>query len=284
MTVESEPQRSVPEAPAGTLSAAYLDLMKNVLVGRIYGNVLFRPAQPRRFWKRRVVQFLARRRLALVRPQPFDWEARFEGRDWLPSAHTMIGVKRLDNLQFCAEDVLEHNVPGDLIEAGVWQGGATIFMRAVLKAHGVTDRVIWVADSFEGLPHPDAEKYPADAGDLHHKMPELAISLEEVKANFERYGLLDEQVRFLKGWFRDTLQEAPIERLAVMRLDGDMYESTLSALTALYPKLSVGGYVIVDDYALAPCRKAVEDYRVAHEITDEIRETDWTGVYWQRRG
>ncbi len=104
-----------------------------------------------------------------------------------------------------------------------------------------------------------------------------------MKANFERYGLLDDQVRFLKGWFRETLPKAPIERLAIVRLDGDMYESTLDGLVNLYPKLSVGGYLIVDDYgAVSGCRQAVLDYRERLGITDEIIPTDWTAVYWRR--
>ncbi|MFH1754031.1 MAG: TylF/MycF/NovP-related O-methyltransferase, partial [Candidatus Omnitrophota bacterium] len=165
----------------------------------------------------------------------------------------------------------------------VWRGGAVIFMRALLKAYGVRDRTVWVSDSFEGLPEPDTERYPDDAGDTLHSSKELAISLESVKANFESYGLLDDQVRFLKGWFKDTLPVAPIKRLAVMRLDGDMYGSTIDALNSLYPKLSAGGYVIVDDYgAMETCRKAVGDYRQLHNIKDEIKEVDWTGAYWRK--
>ncbi len=212
-----------------------------------------------------------------------DSIARLEGRDWPALAHTMIGMKRLNNLQFCVEDVLAKQVPGDLIETGVWRGGATILMRGILRAYGVTDRRVFVADSFEGLPAPDSGKYPADAGDKHHLLTPLAVSLEEVKSNFEKYGLLDEQVCFLKGWFKDTLPRAPIERLAVIRLDGDMYESTMDGLKHLYPKLSVGGYLIVDDYgAVRGCRKAIEDYRKAYGISEVIREIDWGGVYWQR--
>jgi hypothetical protein len=195
----------------------------------------------------------------------------------------MIGLKRLDNLEFCIEQVITNGVPGDFIETGVWRGGATIFMRAVLKAYGVTDRCVWVADSFEGLPPPDARKYPPDAGDRLHEATALAVSLEQVKANFDRYGLLDDQVRFLKGWFRDTLPAAPIERLAVLRLDGDMYQSSMDALVNLYPKVSQGGYVIVDDYGAIPaCRQAVNDYRAANGITEEIRDIDWTGIFWQK--
>lgn len=210
---------------------------------------------------------------------------RLEGRDWPVLAHTMIGMKRLDNVQSCIEDVLAQDVRGDLIETGIWRGGATILMRGVLKAYGVTDRRVWVADSFQGLPKPAPEAYPSDAGDAHHALKPLAVPLEEVQANFERYGLLDDQVQFLKGWFKDTLPAAPIEHLAVVRLDGDMYESTMNGLEHLYPKLSVGGYLIVDDHGAVPaCRQAVEDYRRAHGILDPIVSIDWTGVYWRRSG
>jgi len=207
---------------------------------------------------------------------------RIEGRDWPARAHTMIGLKRLDNLQFCVEDILTRGVPGDLMETGAWRGGATIFMRAILKARGVTDRRVWVADSFQGLPPPDPKKYPADRALNLTKFKVLAVSLEQVRENFRRYGLLDDQVQFLKGWFRDTLPSAPVKQLSVLRLDGDLYESTMIALTHLYPKLSHGGYLIVDDYGAIPaCKKAVTDFRNAHAIREPIVEIDWSGVFWR---
>jgi O-methyltransferase len=218
----------------------------------------------------------------LIYENPDDMP-RVEGRVWPSTAHTMIGQKRLDNIQRCMEDVLDRDVPGDFIETGVWRGGATILMRAVLKARDVTDRRVWVADSFAGLPRPNRAKYPADAKSDLHKKSQLAIPLEQVQANFRRYGLLDDQVRFLKGFFAETLPHAPIERLAVVRLDGDMYESTMDAISSLYPRLSVGGYLIVDDYGCIPaCRQAIHDYRDANGIADEIHPVDWTGVYWCR--
>src|SRR5438874_10694196 len=272
----------------------YLDLMKRCLVNMIYPEAeqVPLPATAAGFRGR-----LARTLLRLPSgPQPspslrnaqgklltLSTANRMEGRIWPLVAHTMIGLKRLDNLEFCIEQVITNGVVGDLIETGVWRGGATIFMRAMLKAYGVTDRCVWVADSFEGLPPPNTGKYPYDANSQLHESRELAVSLEEVQANFERYGLLDGQVRFLKGWFCDTLPAAPIERLAVLRLDGDMYQSTMDALVSLYPKVSQGGYVIVDDYGCIPaCRQAVRDYRSANNITDEIRDIDWTGIFWQK--
>ena len=189
----------------------------------------------------------------------------------------------MDNIQLCITELLRRNVPGDLIEAGVWRGGAAIFMRAVLKAYNSVDRNIWVADSFQGLPVANAAAYPADAGSGFWAFPQLAVSLENVKANFERFGLLDEHVRFLPGWFKDTLPEAPIERLALLRIDADMFESTMDALRSLYPKLSRGGYVIVDDYGfIDACKKAVDEFRADRGIREPVERIDDTGIFWQR--
>ena len=212
-----------------------------------------------------------------------DVKKRLVGADWPFYADTMIGLKRLQNIRYCLSDIIANNIAGDVIETGVWRGGATIFMRAILKAHHITDKKVWVADSFEGLPEPDAEKYVHDKGDKHHEETVLAISLDEVKRNFLKYDLLDDQVVFLKGWFKDTLPNAPVKTLSLLRLDGDMYESTMDALVNLYPKLSPGGYIIIDDWgAVKACRQAVEDYRKAHRIADEIIPIDWAGVYWKK--
>jgi O-methyltransferase len=218
--------------------------------------------------------------------KPYDPELRANGRDWPARADSMIGLKRMANIQHCVETVIRDEVPGDLIETGVWRGGATIFMRGILKAYDDTSRRVWVADSFQGLPPPDPKRYPADAGDTLHTMTGLAVGVDQVKHNFERYGLLDEQVRFLVGWFKDTLPTAPIEQLAVMRLDGDMYESTVSAIEPLYPKLAPGGFCIVDDYGshASQAGRAVDEYREKHGITDEIIDIDGFGAYWRKSG
>lgn len=196
-------------------------------------------------------------------------------------AHSMIGRKRIDNLHHCIETVLAENIPGDLIETGVWRGGSTIFMRGVLFAHEVSDRRVWVADSFEGLAKP---VHREDTLDLSAELfPVLAVSLETVKALFARYDLLDDRVVFLKGFFKDTLRKAPIDRLAVLRLDGDYYDSTMDALVPLYDKVSPGGFVIIDDYdALDACAKAVNDFRNTRGITAELIPIDEMAVYWRK--
>jgi O-methyltransferase len=205
-----------------------------------------------------------------------------EMRNFTELAHTMVGRKRLDNLQYCIETVLTDQVDGDFLEAGVWRGGCCIFMRGVLAAYGVTDRTVWAADSFAGVPpstHPQDEGIDLSASVL----PVLAVPLEDVQELFRRYDLLDAQVRFVKGWFRDTLGGAPVERLAILRLDADLYESTMDALVPLYDKVSPGGFVIVDDYrSCPPCGRAVDDFRATRGISAPLQNIDEQSVFWRK--
>jgi O-methyltransferase len=258
---------------------AYLDLLRRDLTR--YGSDELVPVG----WYRLGRPLFNIRNYMLVRKRPFNKQMRDLGLDWPADALTMIGMQRLTSLQQCVETVLDQDVPGDLVECGVWRGGASILMRAVLATYGDEKRCVWLADSFAGVPPPDTAHYKADKGiKLHRAAGVLAVSETQVRANFERYGLLDDQVRFLPGWFKDTLQDAPIDRIAVLRLDGDLYESTIQALDALYPRLSPGGFCIVDDYhALKACEQAVTDYRARHGVTEQIEEIDGTGVLWRKQ-
>lgn len=209
-------------------------------------------------------------------------EARLEGTDWPENGFTMIGIKRLENIQMCATEIIEKNIRGDFLEAGVWKGGASVWMRAILKQYGINDRIVWLADSFKGLPPPKPE-YPADKYDTHYQFKELAVSLEQVKRNFQTFDLLDDQVQFIEGWFHESLFTAPINNIALLRLDGDMYESTYVSLNALYHKVNIGGFVIIDDYGyIESCRQAVHDFLDKNELKPIIHKIDWTGVYWRK--
>lgn len=270
--------------PAGTLRDRYVDLLMGCLTRELFldeeAHDVDLGAWPGDADRLRAT--LAEHGWRLTR-RGGDPAKRDDGNDWPPAAETMVGRRRLTDVRHCVSTVLDEGIPGDLVETGVWRGGVTILMRGLLEAWGDTERRVWVADSFQGLPAPNASAFPQDVGHDMSGVPALAVTADEVRANFARYGLLDERVQFLEGWFRDTLPRAPIERIAVLRLDGDMYESTIDALEALYPKLSIGGYVIVDDYgAWEPCRQACSDYRDRHGITDEIVPVDWTGVHWRR--
>jgi hypothetical protein len=268
---------------AKPLAEAYVELLKRAVLGETAGpvEVLHRvPPESRRRLRRLLERILTGEGTVLARPAKRDGQHRDSVPPW---ALTMIGTQRLDNVETCMRSVLDHGIPGDFIETGVWKGGTTIFMRGVLKAHGVTDRRVYAADSFEGAPQPNATKYPADQGSVFHTW-DLAVDLPTVKKNFARLGLLDEQVEFVKGWFRDTLPGLRGRTWAVVRLDGDLYESTMDALTNLYDGLAVGGWLIVDDYVIGACQQAVTDFRTARGVTDPIIQIDEDGICWQKGG
>lgn len=237
----------------------YLELLKRTLTGYIYED----PSIP----------------VAWSPVSHFDAQRRRDGRDWPLHAHTMIGLKRLNNIQRCIGSVLADDIPGDFIETGVWRGGACIFMRGILKAYDVTDRTVWLADSFEGFPSPkrNDDRQLAEQPDQTH----LAVREKDVLENFSRYGLLDDQVKTIPGWFAKSLP-GPVKQLSILRLDGDLYESTMDALTALYPLLSQGGYCIVDDWNVEMCVEAVQDYRAEHDITDLVYNIDGHSIYWRK--
>lgn len=260
------------------LRGEYLDLLEKAVLHTLYHPPDRGPAPE--FSKKAFEQALAGTPVAPIS----DAETRAQGRDWPVYAQTMVGVKRLRNVRRCAQAVIADGVPGDLIECGCWRGGVAMLMRAVVKAHGADERTVWAADSFQGVPEPDPDRYPADAEDLNYTADQLAVPLEAVRANFERYGLLDDGVRFLEGWFSETLPTVSDRDWSVIRLDGDLYESTMDGLRNLYPNLSPGGFLIVDDYGWDNCREAVHDFRREHGISDRIVEIDWVGAYWRRSG
>jgi O-methyltransferase len=263
----------------------YLDLLKKCLTRSIFEKL--------------TVDELSKRALGL------DWPTEKPG---MIAAETMIGTARLDNIQTCVQEIVGDMIHGDLCETGVWRGGATIFMAACLRTYSEhcfsracsfdvyspacdcdclacagakRRRSVWVCDSFEGLPPPNAAKYPQDTNDPHHTYKFLAVAQDEVQRNFFRYGLLDSNVKFVKGFFKDSLP-GPIDRLSLLRLDGDMYESTIQVFEALYDRVSPGGFIIVDDYALHGARAATDDFRRTRSIVDPIIHIDSMGVYWRK--
>ena len=262
----------------------YLDVLARSLLNWYYGDTVIEYMKPISLRRRLMEKFLARYGLKACQPSPVPFDQLTDGHGMHTGGFSLVGLKRMRNVQHCIERVIDDGIPGDLLEAGVWRGGTCIFMRGALEAYGVKDRKVWVADSFQGLPEPNPEKYPADADEWMHRAKQLAIPCDAVKENFERFGLLDDQVDFIEGFFSETLMRAPIKQLAVLRLDGDMYESTMDTLLALYPKLSPGGYLIVDDYQRDNCKKAVFDDRQAQGIDDPIEEIDWMGAYWRKDG
>ena len=204
---------------------------------------------------------------------------RLYGRDWPHSAHTMIGLKRMNNLHESLDYVRENNIQGDFIETGVWRGGASIFAKKYFDLYGM-NRKVFVADSFKGLPPPQVQE---DAGDPHHTIDFLRVSLADVQNNFKLYGALDENVIFLEGWFEDTLpNNTSIGELSVLRMDGDMYKSTMDVFDSCYHKVVKGGRVIIDDYCIPNCKNAVHKFREVNSFTEEITVIDQCGIFWTK--
>jgi O-methyltransferase len=203
---------------------------------------------------------------------------RAAGMDWPLQGLTMTGLPRLDDLQACVETVVRDGVEGDLIVAGAWRGGASILMRAALDSLGASGRTVFVADSFQGFPKGQEQDPHTDLSGYDF----LAVPQDEVRASFARLGL-DRGVRFVPGYFEDTLPTLADGSWAIVRLDGDTYGATWTALQALYPGLSVGGHLIVDDYgAIEECGRAVDEFRAHNGIDEPLEKVDWTCVRWRR--
>ncbi|KAK3244270.1 hypothetical protein CYMTET_46112 [Cymbomonas tetramitiformis] len=311
----------------------YLDIVKRSLLNIIYYEQSYQLNLTRCIAAGRVDPQLV--------PNGFSLEDRVMGQDLSAVTLTMVGAKRLENIQFCVEEAVRCGIPGDLVETGCAAGGSVIFMRAILRALNDTERRVWCCDTFCDEPKKGGntvgkvvgqlfilpliqaicsipsmfwrrkvfnffmkvqKSFPQETDNAHTSedtvrsfiffvqnalslpapsVPTRGTTLEQVKSHFARFGLLDEQVVFLQGFFSDTLPSSPIERISVLRLDGDLYSSTMDALISLYPKLSSGGFCIVDDYyAFEECRRAIDEYRKENNITAELVRIDNQSVYW----
>ena len=244
-----------------TEQSAYLDLIKRLITNYAYlgGGYSFAAFDPQRHYDR----------------DASSWRV-----DPLSRPMTLLSLAQLEMIQEAVLDIQQRGVSGDFIEAGIWRGGAIIFMRALLNAYGIANRQIIAADSFEGIPQNVTFKHdPVDEW-----KDRWAASLDEVKGNIERLGLLDERIEFLPGYFADSLSAIANRHFALIRLDSDSYDSVMTSLDHLYPRLSPGGIIIIDDWHLVGCRFAVDAYRKQHDITEEIVARDGNAYWIKRKG
>ena len=249
-------------------AAAYLTLLIDVLTRSIF-DYEFRPTS----------------RPGLYRKEVIDRRARTLGRDWPHEAETMVGTHRLTHLAACVADLVNEDVPGDLVEAGAWRGGSCILMRGALKVLGEDARRVWVADSFNGFPPEDftlaTDGNPVETTSF--QFPLISVGMDTVVRNFQRYRLYDQQVRLVPGWFHESLPELPVTSIALLRLDGDLFDSTIAPLEALYPRVEKGGFCIIDDYGdVRECREAVDRFRANHHISEPIEWIDTDAVFWRK--
>lgn len=262
-----------PRAELEAMQAAYLDLLKLSLCDLAGAGT-------------QTISWTGDRRV-FVRELADDEEQmgwRVAGRDWPLNALTMVGLRRLDDVQSAIESVVRDGVPGDVIEAGSWRGGTSMLMRATLDALGDHDRTVWVADSFQGFPVPEEGGVEEDR-ELEADMAPLAFlapALEQVQGYFARFGLR-QGVNFVPGFFEQTMDQLRGRPWSVVRLDADTYKATRLTLEALYPSLSVGGYLISDDYGFLPaCQRAIDEFRSEHGIDEPIEPVDFNGARWRR--
>jgi len=276
----------------GVSEATYLTLLKEAITASLYPESSWMVIRKEHrkgiasfaitsFLKRSILEILSSQNFVLVKKRPFDPKVRGNGEDWPMFGYSMIGHRRLDNIEYCIRSALSSGVEGDFVECGVWRGGASIYARSVLNLLGAQDRTVWLADSFEGFPVQKQEDKldPPLAG-----VSQMIVQLDEVRENFARFGLLGDNVKFLKGWFSDTLPGAPIKKIAVLRLDGDYYSSTMDSLNGLYDRVAPMGYVIVDDFnCFKTCERAVEDFCSSRGIKPNFIQIEGgEGVYWQK--
>lgn len=206
---------------------------------------------------------------------PYDAKLRQFGDDWPPFGHTMVGHVRLQNIKTLIEAIVAKNVPGDFAELGVWRGGSCIFAKAVFDTLGQHDRVVYVFDAFESLPgYGSASSF-------------IKTSEETVRHNFQKYGVLDDNVAFIRGLFKDTLPNFrtyhPRTSIAILRLDGNFYDSHQDALYYLYELVPIGGCVIFDDImSHAAVQQCWADFQKDHGFTEKLVPVDRHAAYFMK--
>jgi cephalosporin hydroxylase len=263
----------------------YLDLLKGAVLDEHYleNEVRIeyligcaergRPANPdlvrdpTRFLRKETLQLRQARRSGLV-----EGDAKTA---YFP--YTAVGRNQLDHLERTLEAIRAEGVEGDVATCGAGRGGAAIFAHGFLAAYEIEARRVWVADTFRSTPE-GAEHKPLDEGGVD----DLLADLNQVREGFERFGLLDDQVRFLQGRFADTLPDAPFEQLALLHIGGNVGSEAGVALDHVYGRLAIGGYVVIEDYYDQACHDAIEAFRTRHRVVEPIERVGVRGATWRK--
>ncbi len=191
---------------------------------------------------------------------------------------TVVDIERARSLVALCNDVIDRRIEGDFVETGVYKGGMIILMAAVNKLRKANKK-IFACDSFVGCPSHKELVYKVGENE---REGEFAGSIDEVKTNLKKFDLLDDNIIFVKGWFKDTLVKGkhPIQKISLLRFDADYYSSTLEVLESLYVKVLTGGYIIIDDYPLQGCRIAVHEFLTKNKINPIMKSPygDWASL------
>ena len=205
------------------------------------------------------------------------------------STYTMTTVERMYAVHQAAGHVARAGIAGDYVECGVWRGGSSMMAALTFKQAGDRERTMWLYDTFEGMPEPTLEDAPnaIEGADVHDEWARNEAAdhndwcyapLDEVRANMRSVGVDGDRLQLVKGKVEETIPATIPERIALLRLDTDWYESTKHELDHLYPLLSPGGVLIIDDYGHWPgARQAVDEYLAEHGIHLLLGRIDYSG-------
>ncbi len=273
------------------LAHSYLDLLKGALLDEHYLENELRiehltrclergvPADPnklrdpQRQMRDELRHWIAARRAGRLRDDDDSPASYFP--------YTDMGRVRLDHLQQCVEVIQRESVQGDLVECGTGRGGGAIFLRGAIEAFDAIDRKVYVADEFRSTPitATGGDGLGGGAG-----FPDLGADLNTVRDGFDRFGLLDDRVRFLLGRLGETLADAPIEKIALLRVGQAPGHDLEDALESLYDKVTLGGFVVLDDYASDEAKLVIDEFRGRRRIADPLERVDWVGAAWRKTG
>jgi cephalosporin hydroxylase len=243
---------------------------------RPYGESLRDPA---RQWADQMQSLLTMRRAGRLADDDADVASYFP--------YTTMGRARLDSLESCLDIIRDEAVEGDLVECGTGRGGGAIFLRAFLDAYEMHKPSVWLADEFRAasdgksageMPFPGAPPLPGGGVGF----PDLKGDLNTVRDGFDRFGLLDDRVRFLAGPLASTLPDASIDKIALLALGDSVRADAGEVLEALYDRVTVGGFVVIDKYAAEKCRAAVDGFRARRGITEPRERIDWSAQRWRK--
>ncbi len=242
--------------------------------------------------EKEMIRILEQKGYGIIPPEQYriDMEEDFR-KIWTEIRdYTMTSVERGYALYKAVRYVIENDIAGDFVECGVWKGGSCMLMALVLMNAGIKDRNIYLYDTFKGMTEPGdndfiawngrsvRDKWDADLKGTAKNFTEWAVSLDTVKANTGKTGYPAERLIFIKGPVEETLPADAPDSVCLLRLDTDWYESTRVELEHLYPVLSSGGVLILDDYGhFTGAKLAVDEYFSASDKHLLLNRIDYTG-------
>jgi len=222
------------------------------------------------------------------KPFELDVEEEFKDIFFKTKPYTMTSLSRLYSFYKATQYVIDNNIPGDIVECGVWKGGSMMASALTLMNKNNAQKQLYLYDTYEGMSAPTEKDKPLiskrDTLDKWKEMQSEGFNewcyspLEEVQKNLYSTNYPKEKITFIKGKVEETIPNIIPEKISILRLDTDWYESTYHELMHLFPRLSKGGVLIIDDYGhWKGSREAVDKYLKENEISMLLNRIDYTG-------